>query len=335
MKDYRLPEHREEYFTALYRMNLEHRVMPGCVYMVMPELVKKYNLDTEQRLWLATINGLTQHIVTSWRIFKEFPEIPSTNEEMGRFRDWFNSNWDSLRFDDDRKWQKKETPAFVFRYQNMVREAGSQEKLLTGDFTELWNRVTCNYHSFGRLASFSFLEYVQIMASIDDSNYGAVCDNLFFEDKSGSRSHRNGMFFLLGMDDKVWDKRLPNGQDGDYGDMNKLATWLTQKSNDYLRSCGIKHKDLGYFTFESNLCTTKNGLFGRRHPGCYADMFFERIKWYDDRGFENHTKVFKEMREDHLPEWLRCECDSSGVTFNQRAAKLKETGFPDRGEHFL
>ena len=334
-KDYRLPENRREYFTQLYRMNLEHGVMPGLVYMLMPALVKKYNLDTEQRLWLAALNGNTQHILTSWRIFKEFPEVPNTKEEMGRFRDWFNTNWDTLRFDDDRKWQKKELPAFVFRYQNLVREAGSQEKLLTGRFSELWDKVRAHYLSFGRLATFSYLEYVQIMAAIEGNEYGAPCDNLFFEDKEGSRSHRNGMFFLLGMDNMVCDKRQPNSHDGNYGDLKKMASWLTDKANEYLRSCGIKHRDLGYFTFESNLCTTKNGLFGRRHPGCYADMFFDRIKWYDDRGFESLTKVFKEFREDLLPEWLRCECAEDKLTFNERAAMLRDTGFPYRGECFL
>ena len=41
MKDYRLVPNRREYFEALYRMNLEHGVMPGLVYLYMPELARR------------------------------------------------------------------------------------------------------------------------------------------------------------------------------------------------------------------------------------------------------------------------------------------------------
>ena len=48
--DYRLRENRTKYFDALYTLNLNYGVMPGLVYLYMPELAKRYNWDTEQRL---------------------------------------------------------------------------------------------------------------------------------------------------------------------------------------------------------------------------------------------------------------------------------------------
>lgn len=335
MKDYRLPENRLEYFTALYKMNLEHGVMPGLVYSVMPFLVNKYHLDHEQRLWLTALNGNSQHIITSWRIFKEFPNIPKGKGEQTRFREWFNANWHSLPFDSDRKYGKKLLPDFVESYSALVGEFGSQEALLTGSFKDIWDRVITEFVGFGRLTTYSYLEYVQIMSSIGCSSYGSKCDRLFFEDKSGSRSHRNGMFFLLGMDDYVCDKRQPNSHDGNYGDMQKLSDWLTTKADEYIKTCGIEHKDVGYFTLESNLCTTKNHYFARRHPGCYADMFQDRIEWYDNIEFENLTKVFKEFREDNLPEWMRRECEAKPMKFSDRSKQFSDTGFPHRGEYFL
>lgn len=338
-KDYRLKENREEYFTKLYDLHLKYRIHPGCVYLAMPELVKRYNLDHEQRLWVAALNGNTQHILTTWRIFKEFPEIPSTESEQDKFTEWFNKNWHSLSFDSDRKYAKKLLPEFVKAYSLLVKEYGSQEKLLTGSFFQLWDRVIKNYPGFGRLSTYSYLEYIQIMSSIDGAEYGAQCDNMFFDDKDGSRSHRNGMFFLQGLDDYVWDKRQPNSHDGNYPEFKtKVVPWLNAKTNGFLRgfqSSDHTHKDAGYFTIESTLCCFKNSFFGRRHPGCYADMFQDRIEWYETRNFESLVRVFKQMREDHLPDWLRRECDNPAIKFVDMAKMFPNTGIPYRGEFFL
>ena len=327
-KDYRLPENRAEYFTALYKMNLEYGVMPGLVYLYMPKLAEHFGWDTEQKLWFAFLNGNTQHPITSLRLFQQCPELPAAPGETQKLVDFFNGNWDTLSFDTDRRYGKRDFPKALESYIRMVDNYGSQENLLTGEFSELWDRVANGYYSFGRLATFSYLEYVKIMGA------GAACDNLFLDDKSGSKSHRNGLFFLLGYDDLVWDKRQPNSHDGSY-DLKKVAPWLTTKANEYLRGCGIDHPDIGYFTFESQCCAFKNGFFGRRYPGVYSDMALDRIKWYDDRGFLDLTKVFKDIRAGYLPEWLREECEISPVDRKVKAFRFKNTGTPFRAENFM
>lgn len=327
MKDYRLKENREEYFTALYKMNLEHGVMPGLVYLYMPELAKRYGWDTEQRLWFAFLNGNTQNPITSLRIMRRFPDLEF---DLGHLQDWFDSNWDTLSFDTDRRYQKKELVRAVESYSNLAESAGSQEELLSGTFSELWEHVTNDFHSFGRLAAFSYLEYVRIMGA------GADCDRLFLEDKSGSKSHRNGMFFLIGRDDLVWDKRQPGSHDGNYDNFKPMCNWLENRAREYLATSGVTHEHAGFFTFESQCCQFKNGFFGRRAPGIYADMAWERIKWYEDRGFTELTKVFKQIREDHLPEWLRIECENGKHSINDgRTKQFMLTGVPYRAEYFM
>lgn len=327
-KDYRLPEHRRDYFTALYRMNLEHGVMPGLVYLYLPELARREGWDNEQKLWFAFLNGNTQNPITSYRIFREFPVRPSEPEEFKRMLEWFDSNWETLQFDTDRRYQKKELVPATVRYHALVREVGSQEALLTGDFDALWNKVYHFFHGFGRLASFSYLEYVKILG------FGDQCTNLFLEDKQSSKSHRNGLLFLLGQDQLVWDKRQPNSHDGDYPDFKKMCAWLGAQANEYLRTCGITHPDKGYFTFESQCCAFKNGFFRRRYPGVYADMAWDRIKWYEDRGMNDVTKPFRKMRE-ALPDWLREECEDKPISRDQKASKFADTGVPFRAEHFM
>lgn len=332
MTDYRLPENRHGYFDALYRLNLQHGIMPGLVYLYMPELAKHYDWDEEQKLWFAFLNGMTQNPITSLRMFDQLPGVPPAGATLSRFSDWFNQEWETLQFDTDRRYQKKDTVEAIKTYAVLVEQHGSQADMLTDKpYGSLWKLVREGYRSFGRLSSFSYLEYVKIMG------HGADCDDLLFEDKSGSKSHRNGMLLLMGKDELVWDKRLPNGQDGNYPDFKKMCGWLTTQSDEYLKEFYVKrylHWAVSRFTFESNLCTFKNHFFGRRYPGVYADMAWERIVWADARGQSAYTAVFKDMRT-ALPDWLRVECGGEQLTINQKAAVFPETGLPFRAEHFL
>ena len=332
--DYRQPEHRLAYFDALYALNLRHGVMPGLVYAYMPALAAERGWDAEQRLWYAFLNGLTQNPITSLRLFTRLPAVPPAGAALTGFAEWFNAEWDTLQFDTDRRYQKKDTVDAIKAYAAAVAHFGSQEAMLRRGtaYADLWARVTGLYKSFGRLSAFSYLEYVYL------NGFGADCDDLMFADKNGSRSHRNGMLLLLGMDHLVWDKRQPNGHDGNYPDFKKMCAWLNDRAEAYLREFAQAVDPTlpaSKFTLESNLCTFKNHFFGRRYPGVYADMAWERILWAEARGQAEFTAPFRRMREALLPEWLRAECEAEPLTLAQKAAVFPRTGRPYRGEHFL
>lgn len=333
MTDYRKPEHRREYFDALYRLNLEHRIMPGLVYLYMPELARRHRWDDEQSLWFAFLNGMTQNPITSLRMMEQLPQVPRTPQELDRFTDWFNEQWATLQFDVDRRHQKRDTPAAVRAYAKLVFEHGSQAAMLSGkSYAELWALVRDRYYSFGRLSAFSYLEYVKIMGA------GADCDDLLFGDKTGSRSHRNGLLLLLGMDHLVWDKRQPDSHDGRYENFDRMCGWLAAQAEAYLRHFNTRCPHalgVGRFTLESNLCTFKNHFYGRRYPGVYADMAWERILKAEAVGLSSVTQVFRQIREDHLPDWLRIETYDEALTPAQRGALFPETGVPYRAEEFL
>ena len=332
MIDYRLKENRLDYFEALYRMNLTNGVMPGLVYLYMPTLAKTYSWDSEQKLWFAFLNGMTQNPITSLRLFNQLPEVPPAEATLAKFDEWFNAEWPTLQFDTDRRYGKKETVLAIKSYAKIISEYGSQENLFKSDnFSFLWG-VTSNFHSFGRLTTFSYLEYVNIMG------FGADCNDLLFEDKSGSKSHRNGALILNGWDHLVHDKRMGNGFDGEYDNFKAMCSWLSADAKtkmNVFRNINPGVPNIGYFTWESNLCTFKNHFFGRRYPGVYADMAQERIVWADNVGQQKTTAIFKEMRAGLLPEWLRSECGTDKQTVKQKAAYFPETGTPYRGEYFL
>ena len=331
MIDYRKPEHREQYFSALYKMNLEHGVMPGLVYCYFPALSERFNWNDEQKLWFATINGCTQSPVTSLRIFKQSPQIPQSPDEWRDLDTWFNAEWHSLHFDTDRLKNKRNTIKALYSYAGLVKEAGSQVKLWSGkSYAQCWETAS-QIFSFGRLSTFSYLEYVKLMG------FGAECDDLMFQNFDGSRSHRNGALFWQGFDNLVFDKRANNGFDGKYENFKSMCLYLWNESDEWLRSFkqNYPHKDANFFTLESQFCQFKNGFFRRRFPGCYADMGWDRIEWADDKGQQLFTSHFKEIRAAHLPNWLRIETEAKPLARAKRAAMFADTGIPFRAEYFL
>lgn len=334
MKDYRQPDHRLEYFAALYNLNLEQKIMPGLVYLYLPELARRYAWDEEQKLWFAFLNGMTQNPITSLRLFDQLDHVPTKDSEVSAFEDWFNKNWNTLQFDSDRLKNKRNTVSGLKSYIRLVNDHGGYQSALwdTGQsYQDCWTKAI-SIHGFGRLSSFSFLEYVKIMG------FGSPCMDLMFDDFDGSRSHRNGALFLQGMDHLVYDKRAQNGFDGKYDNFQAMCDWLSTKSNQFLKGFTEQHQntpDVGYFTLESCYCQFKNGFFRRRYPGVYSDMAWERIQWADERGLQALTAPFKDIREEHLPDWLRIETESKPIHRTKRAAQFAETGTPFRADRFL
>ena len=333
MIDYRLKENRLTYFKQLYNLNLVFRIHPGLVYLYMPELKKHFGWSDETALYYATINGHTQNPITSLKIMEFIPALPQSEAEWKSAQKHFDEQWANLSFDTDRNKQKKDTIKGLRSYAELVKVAGSQAALWSPKkrYTELWDTAN-RVQSFGRLSSFSYLEYVKL------NGFGADCTDLMFYDHSGSRSHRNGMFFLLGADDHVFDKRQPNSHDGKYEEFESLCEQLETKAEKILREFQDEygyHPNISKFTLESCLCQFKNGFFSRRYPGVYADMAWDRIQWYDIRGMKHLTSVFKDIRKKHLPEWLRQECEAEITPRAVKASMFAETGTPFRAQHIL
>jgi hypothetical protein len=338
MIDYRTPENRAVLFEKLYTLNLEYGVMPGCVYLYFPALKAHLGWDDETALWFAFLNGMTQNPLTSLRLFEQLPAPPDV-VEISKFNVWFDDNWASLQFDTDRRYGKKETCKAIVSYTRAMADyENSQTKMFAAqkDYHMLWCHVENRFHSFGRLTTFSYLEYLRIFG------HGKDCTDMMFHDRGGSKSHRNGMLFLQGLDHLVDDKRAKNDFDGNYGgpvQFMKMCGWLEEKASEWMSNYKTitqnRHPHAGFFTMESNLCQFKNGFFGRRYPGVYADMGWERLKWYKKNiGEDKNYKLIMEIRE-ALPDWLRMEKNADRFTLPERAAIFPRTGVPYRAEHFL
>ena len=302
--DYRLIENRIVHFIDLYELNLQYRAHPGGVYFLMPYLAEKHAWTSEQKLWFAFLNGNTQNPLTSYVLMTYFPVLPIAERDLQDLDNFFNRNWATLAFDTDRRYQKKDFIASVTCYRDLVVKAGSQAELLTGSFTDLWTLVMKQFRSFGRLASFSYLEYVKIMG------FGAEADTLFLRDLSGSKSHRNGLCKVLGRDDLDWHgDNVPKYPP-------KLMDSLEFEAWKLLGACKTRFAgrdfvdDINYFTLESAFCTYKSAFRpNRRYPGVYLDMLHDRIKAAEKAWPEMDFSDFWAARVEYLPPWLRLEED--------------------------
>jgi hypothetical protein len=117
--DFRRPEYRREVFMRFYEFCLKYRIHAGASlpYMTLPFLRKELGWSREQVLWFAFINGNTQHPLTSWLIFKRFPDFADL--DIDGLDKWYNSEWPRLEFDTDRRHQKRDFMQSVKTYKRL------------------------------------------------------------------------------------------------------------------------------------------------------------------------------------------------------------------------
>jgi hypothetical protein len=333
--DFRLPQYRREVFLRLYEFHLKYRTHPGLVYLLMPYLANKFNWDKEQKYWFAFINGCTQNPCTSWVIFNKFPDFMDVTEE--ELEKWHRANWKRLDYDIDRRYVKGH---FVENFASYKKNLGklSQTQFFedglcsTGDkyenFYNVWDKVMSDFFMFGRLSTFSYLEYLKIMGLNLD------CPELFLEDLSGSKSHRNGLMKVTGRDDLDWHKDNPEITTHS----KEIVNYAIDEGFKLLGDAKQRFKgrdffhDVNFFTLESTLCCYKSHYrLNRRYPNVYTDMLFDRIKKAETHGWEAEGitfEVFWEARRMKIPPHLLLECNPKDVGINP----VKQNHFRNTGE---
>jgi hypothetical protein len=315
--DFRQPQYRRQVFLDFYRFHLEHRSHPGGVYFAMPWLANHMDMDQEQKLWMAFINGCSQNIVSTYIIMKQFPSLQTTDTD--RLNDWWNANHQRFKagsgWDSDRKYFKIGQTGFpqcVASYKALLGdrtqvqffEALCPNTLSHGleeNFRTAWHNIKGQVLSMGRLSTFSYLEYLRIVGVPLD------CDSLFLDDISGSKSHRNGLCKVLGRDD-LDDYETENPTFPGYH--KDTIKWLKEEGALLLADAKatIDHPDVSYFTLESTLCCYKSWHRpNRRYANVYMDMMYDRIRYAEQEWGEKAVEQFWVMRQECLPKHLRLE----------------------------
>src|SRR6516165_1740587 len=287
--DFRKPEYRRETFLRFYEFHLRHRAHPGGVYHLIPYLRERLGWDDEEALWYAFLNGNTQHPVTSLILHDACPR--PTAAGLDRLTDRFYTDYARLSFDTDRRHHKKSLLTAVSGYLSAVGSSQAEfwRHHAERGFCGIWEAATA-IPTFGRLSAFSYSEYLTLVG------FGVPCDTLFLDDRSGSRSHRNGLSIVLGREDLDWHDSNP-GFDGRYPP--DVIDWLAEEAARLLAEARsrIDHPDVGYFTLESAFCTYKSWHRpNRRYPNVYNDMAYDRIRAAERAWPDRDLSIFWDAR---------------------------------------
>jgi hypothetical protein len=294
--DWRLPENRREAFQRFYSFHLKYRSHPGMVYSFLPAIAEAYDLDADGRAWLAWLNGNTQNPAMSLLLLEAAPRPRDWQKAI----DFWNEHFKLMDFDTDRRHQKSKFGVATEQWAMKFGLDPANDWVCAG--FEGWEgtwKFSLSQPYMGRLSAWSMMEYARILLGND-----VVPDmgSWLLEDKSGSRSHRNGVAVVAGYDATYWEADVP--------DMLGIVDELELFADSLLHEAGARnvgHPDVGRLTMESALCTYKSWHKpGRRYPNVYADMAYLRLKKAEAR-FGKRFDVLWDARFKDLPSYLRLE----------------------------
>lgn len=316
MTDWRLPENKREAFLTFYRFHLIHRSHPGCVYALLPAIAEAFDLDDDQRAWLVWLNGNTQNVVTSLLLLEAAPRPRDWKKAV----DFWNENFKKLEWDTDRRHQKSKFGEATEKWWDTYGQYAAFDWKwagTNGGWKHTW-QYAFEQPYMGRLSAWSMIEYARILLGQDIPD----ADTWLLDDKSGSKSHRNGIAVVAGYDATYWDADVPDFL-GIVGELETYADSLLLQ---------VDHPDAGRLTMESALCTFKSWHKpNRRYPNVYADMMYNRIKKAEAR-FGRTLELLWEARRQHLPGYLRLEDNPH----DPGLSPIKQNWFLETGEvHYL
>lgn len=324
--DFRKPEYRREVFLRFYQFHTKYKAHPGAVYYTMPYLFQQFELTAEERYWLCFLNGICQNIITTWEIFDKFRSIPTNQTEFDNLSFFFRQNYNKFGWDTDRRYVKNQFEKCVSRYISLL-DGQTQEEYFGNickyadakeNFDSLWDIVINDFYLFGRLSTFSYLEYLKI------AGLNIECSNLFMFDICGSKSHRNGLLKVLGRDDLDWHNSNPTFKTY----TPKQLESLINEGEILLQEARARGIAANYFTLESTLCCYKSWFRkNRRYPNVYNDMFYERIL-KNEHFWKRKNELFREIRQKSLPKHLLIEENY----LDPGLKPIKQNWFREKGE---
>ena len=318
--DLRDPAWRVATFTAFYGFHTRYGTHPGLVYALLPWLAAERSWTPEEYAWFCFLNGNTQNPVTSLLIHDQAP----SPRHADRAVEFWRANYGRLAWDTDRRYHKKAFDVAVTGYLALTggRQVAYWRKV--GSWRAAW-RAAEAIPTFGRLSAWSFLEYVYLAGFHDQAP-----DDLMLADRDGSRSHRNGLCIVDGLDHLDWHKSNP-GFDGRYAPdtLAHLEVVVDGLLAD-ARALAPGDRTVTRFTLESALCTYKSWHRPRRrYPNVYADMHYERVRAAEAAWPEADLSIWWMARADLLPPRLLLERNPGDPGVHpDKQNQYRETGRP-------
>lgn len=296
----------------------------------------------ERKIWMAFLWGCCYNAIGPWTIYSEFPLPPQSKEEMQRFSDWYNLNFERMRFDTDCRHRKSKMIPCVQSYMNWL--AGRTQykafqsalemthyNLKQDQFEDLWG-IAMGVKYFGRLAAWNFLEALNMVFG---DQFTIDVPGFMLRDREGSESNRNGAAFLSNRDD--WVTKHGKKKIGGCAITDEECDILEADLEKAFIEC---RQEFGHLTFINRLNFETSGAcwlkkFFRekntRYIGWDAERTFEEIRYMEEKWPEYSCTALWEARSKWLPDHLLCEKAPPGHPRGVQKGKMPHffnTGVP-------
>lgn len=236
-------------------------------YEMLRYLCNRFELNTEQRYWLAFLYATCYCGPTVYYIYNEFPDFENVDE--ARLERWWFANKEKLYFQTDRRWVRSRNQwCDIFRsYKRHVGKL-TQEQLFSTfktscpfqTYDNAWAAMS-NVYQFGRFAMFLYLEAVHVVTGFPMKPRTM--------DLREAESCRNGLAFALGRPDLNTHEgaRITPAQ----------INWLQVEFDKMTFRMQKADPRNTVWNIETSLCAYKKYIMGKRWVGFYLDRQGEEI----------------------------------------------------------
>jgi hypothetical protein len=271
MVDYRLPDNRREAFKRWWVWQLKTNDCDPAIYMTN-YIFDRMQLNDEQKLWFAWLYANTYYLPTAWVIWNEFPDMHLVG--LDRLDEWNTQNYKRLRYQTDTKYNKGHLPTMFRSYKEWVGDKTQRERFNEvlhnsaspeSNFYVLWEEINNKFYKFGRYTAWFYMQHLAHCCSVD-----VRAPNLMLADSSGSHSHRDGLCYALGLDDKMGGRKTKVS--------SIFAQQLEFEAGKILGEIWREFPELegkaDLFAMETALCSFKK--LSRKKKGRYLGYYLDR-----------------------------------------------------------
>lgn len=314
MVDYRRDRYKgfEVFHVTGMRMDEIDPAAPMLKY-----IAQKKSLDIDEKFWLAYLYSTCYSAPTAFYMLMNLPRVQELTEPQ--IVGWWIKHKKSLIFESDRLRVKTQNqfPRMLLNYKNLVGASDSKFFLLhlkstpeeTYDY--IYDYLRKHMYYFGRYSLFMYLETIYNLTNFP---IWATWLNL-----KEALSSRNGLCFVLGLDDYVRQEKLTQSN----------YVYLQQKLDELFAMLCTKYPAVPttYWNLETSLCAYKKLFFKTRYVGYYIDRQLEELKKMQKLApIGAEWDLLWEFRKSHFDHRALGEVSGWGGIRKERTAYFLNTG---------
>lgn len=241
-------------------------------YQMLRYVCDRFELNMEQRYWLAFLYATCYCGPTVFYIYNEFPDFE--NVDVDRLERWWKANKQRCYFQTDRR-RVKTGDHFCNIFRSYKEKIGrtTQErrfKMFKSPFGNFhtydvaWDEMS-DVYQFGRFSMFLYLEAVHVVT-------GFAMEPRSMEINE-AESCRNGLAFAIGREDLISDNLKKTDE-----------TYLQQRFDSLVGELRDKSNLNTVWNIETTLCAYKKYCLGSRYVGYYLDRQHDEIRSMEAAG---------------------------------------------------